>query len=121
VEAEHLSAEADVGHYIAALPRPNALSSSPTELPYLPHNNPTMWASLGWLPWLSGAGFSGSGLHTALGRVLLPSLGARPMLSVLCALRGTSGGASMTTPGGPDTPLRAQLRLFPCSAHRLLS
>jgi hypothetical protein len=45
-------------------------------------------------------------LYNALGRVVLSSLATtRPLLCALSALRGTSGGASMTTPGGAGTLL----------------
>src|SRR5215212_9715691 len=37
------------------------------------------------------------------------------------ALRGTSDGASMTTPGGAGTPLPKALSYPPWSAHRMLS
>src|SRR5215212_1137869 len=47
--------------------------------------------------------------------------GARPSLLALEALRGTSGSATMTTPGEASTTLRNALSHAPCSAHRLLS
>src|SRR5215208_772164 len=47
--------------------------------------------------------------------------GARPSLLALEALRGTSGSATMTTPGGASTTLRNALSHAPCSVHRLLS
>jgi hypothetical protein len=37
-----------------------------------------------------------------------------------CAVRGTSGGETMTTPGGAGTPYE-HATYSPCSAHRLLS
>ncbi len=45
---------------------------------------------------------------------------AREPSGNLEALRGTSGGVTMTTPGGPGTPWEHG-KLPPCSAHRLLS
>src|SRR5215208_5175063 len=44
----------------------------------------------------------GSGLYNALGRAGAPTL-VRPSLCALSALRRTSRGASMTTPGGAHT------------------
>ncbi len=46
----------------------------------------------------------GSGLYNSLGRAGAPTL-ARPSLCALSALRRTSGGASMTIPGGRAPPL----------------
>ena len=45
----------------------------------------------------------GSGLYTVPGRAFLSPLLARPSLCAPSALRGTSGGATMTTPGGAGT------------------
>jgi hypothetical protein len=54
-----------------------------------------------------GTGLSGSGLYNAciVGRVVshFTSSTTWPSLRALSALRGTSGGASMTTPGGAGT------------------
>jgi hypothetical protein len=52
-------------------------------------------------------GLSGSGLYTVLGRAIWGSPLARPSLCALAslALRGSSGGASMTIPGGAGTCL----------------
>jgi hypothetical protein len=47
-----------------------------------------------------------------VGRVVFyPSSTTRPSLCALEALRGTSGGASMTIPGGAGTPRKAHLQL----------
>jgi len=43
---------------------------------------------------------------------LFPITSARPSLCALSALRGTSGGASMTTPGGAGTPFPSALQLL---------
>jgi hypothetical protein len=58
----------------------------------------------------TGPGISGSGLYTVLGRAFRILPFARPALSDLEALRGTSGGATMTTPGGAGT-LRSMSQL----------
>jgi hypothetical protein len=70
-----------------------------------------------------GPGLSGSGLYNALGRALWMDLPlARLSLFALSVLRGTSGGATMSTLGGTRTKLRtAPCCTPPCSAHRLLS
>src|SRR5215208_3448696 len=47
--------------------------------------------------------------------------GSGPSPCALEALRRTSGGASMTTPGGRAQHHTGVLQLPPCSAHRLLS
>jgi hypothetical protein len=54
-----------------------------------------------------GPGYpSGSGLYNAPGRALwTPPCAAFTFPD--CALRGTSGGATMTTPGGTRTPRKA--------------
>jgi hypothetical protein len=54
-----------------------------------------------------GPGYpSGSGLYNAHGRALwTPPCAAFTFPD--CALRGTSGGATMTTPGGTRTPRKA--------------
>jgi hypothetical protein len=66
------------------------------------------------------AGLSGSGLYTAPGRAVFLSPFARPVLCALSRVRGTSGGETMTTPGGAGTPYE-HATYPPCSAHRLLS
>ena len=61
---------------------------------------------------------SGSGLYNAciVGRVVLPPLTTTwPSLCALEALRGTSGGETMTTAGGAGTPQKA---LCDCSRAR---
>jgi hypothetical protein len=56
------------------------------------------------------------GFYNALGRAFSHPSGAA------FALRGTSGGETMTTPGGPSTLRSKALLRFPWrSAHRLLS
>jgi len=56
--AQARSFPSSVGHYIAALPRPNALSPSPTELPYLPHNTRRYAHTLAGSPDRSGRGYA---------------------------------------------------------------
>jgi hypothetical protein len=48
-------------------------------------------------------------------------LGNAAFTCALSALRGTSGSATMTTPGGAGTTLANTRSHFPCPAHRLLS
>jgi len=63
----------------------------------------------------------GSGLYTAVGRAVLLSPFARPMLCALSALRGTSGDATMSTPGGRAHASQRIRTISPCSPHRVLS
>jgi hypothetical protein len=64
-----------------------------------------------------GRGPTGPRLYTILGRAFWAYLPGAAL-----ALRGATGDATMTTPGGVGTlRYEALLQLHPCSTHRLLS